>query len=149
VHEMARLGMLEVFDGARKATPAYLRFRISMDCIGVGRALARDDFDSEIRSQHSFASFQHPDKIAEAVRLISEAQLWNCVGAKLGADGKEIKERLQLIVNRRNKIAHEADLDPTYPKARWPISAPNVDNVVIFLVELVEAIHEVVAPTLP
>jgi hypothetical protein len=53
----------------------------------------------------------------------------------------DVKQRLKLIVDRRNKIAHEADMDPTYPKARWPISAPDVEDVVRFLVDVVEAIH--------
>jgi hypothetical protein len=52
-----------------------------------------------------------------------------------------VKQRLGLIVDRRNKIAHEADLDPTYPKVRWPISPADVDGVVEFLERAVEAIH--------
>jgi cellulose biosynthesis protein BcsQ len=61
------------------------------------------------------------------------------IGLSVNAD--LVKQRLSLIVDRRNKIAHEADLDPTYPKARWPISRIDVDNVVEFLVQIVEAIY--------
>jgi hypothetical protein len=72
VHEVARLGMLETFDGIRIASPAYLRFRISLDCLGIGRVVSRTDVDSEIRTQHGFIAFQHPDKVTEAIRLISD-----------------------------------------------------------------------------
>jgi hypothetical protein len=141
VHEVARLGMLETFDGIRIASPAYLRFRISLDCLGIGRVVSRTDVDSEIRTQHGFIAFQHPDKVAEAIRLISDIKLWDATAKWLGTSPDEIKDRLKLIVDRRNKIAHEADMDPTYPKARWPISASDVNQVVDFLVDLVEAIH--------
>jgi hypothetical protein len=145
VHELTRLGMLEIFDGKRIPPPGYLRFQVSLDCLATGNIVSRDYFDSEIRTQHGYLAFQQPDKVAEAIRLIKEVKLWDRVGYRLGMDASEIKQRLKLIVDRRNKIAHEADLDPTYPKARWPISAPDVENVVEFLVEVVEAIHSEVA----
>jgi RiboL-PSP-HEPN len=150
VHELTRLGMLEIFDGKRSPPPGYLRFQVSLaiyDAVGLatGNIVSRDYFDSEIRAQHGYVSFQQPDKVAEAIRLIKEVKLWDRVGYRLGMDAGDIKQRLKLIVDRRNKIAHEADLDPTYPKARWPISAPDVENVVGFLVEVVEAIHSEVA----
>lgn len=145
VHEITRLGMLEVFDGARVAPPGYFRFRISLDCVGAGLLVSRGDFDAEIRVQHGYLAFQQPDKISEAIRLFKEIKLWESVGNRLGISAGDVKERLKLIVDRRNKIAHEADVDPTYPKARWPISASDVDGVVAFLNEVVHAIHAEVA----
>jgi hypothetical protein len=141
VHEVTRLGMLDVFDGKRAPSAAYLRFRISLGCLGSGQVVTRNDVESEIRTQHSFIAFQKPDKVAEGIRLISEIKLWDAVAARLGVKAEYLKQTLSLIVDRRNKIAHEADLDPTYPKVRWPISASDVDGVVNFLVALVEAIH--------
>ncbi len=141
VHEVTRLGMLEIFDGKRAPSAAYFRFRISLDCVRANYTIERNDLDSEIRVQHSFLAFQHPDKVADAVRLISEVKLWEAVGKRLGMEAGEVKQRLRLCIDRRNKIAHEADLDPTYPKARWPISMSDVENVVNFLTDVVEAIH--------
>jgi hypothetical protein len=59
----------------------------------------------------------------------------------MGLSAPEVKERLSLIIGRRNKIAHEADLDPTYPKVRWPISSADVEGVVNFIETVVEAIN--------
>ena len=70
--------------------------------------------ENEIREKHSYKTFQKPDKIAEAIRLISDKQLWIEVGAKINKPAKDIKQELSLIVERRNKIAHEADIDPTF-----------------------------------
>ncbi len=36
------------------------------------------------------------------------------VGTILGIDARSAKDRLNLIVIRRNQIAHEADIEPSY-----------------------------------
>ena len=141
VHEVIRLGMLEIFDGKRVPSSAYLRFRISLSCLDATQSVSRSNLESEIRTQHGYVVFQRPDRIADGIRLISEIKLWESVERRIGVDSEFIKQRLTLIVDRRNKIAHEADLDPTYPKARWPIGESDVSDVVEFLIQIVEAIH--------
>ena len=144
VHETARAGMLQIFDGKRAPTPAYSRFRVPLDALGTRAAISRSNFENEIRTQHGFQSFQYPDKVAEALRLVVDLKLWDAVGNKLCKDPQLLKDTLKLIVDRRNKIAHEADIDPTYPKARWPISKTDVDGTIGFLDEIVETIHIIV-----
>lgn len=144
VHETARAGMLEIFDGKRPPTPAYARFRIPLDALSGGTAISRNNFENEIRNQHSFLSFQHPDRVADAFRLVVDLKLWDTVGSTLNVDPKLLKERLRLVVDRRNKIAHEADVDPTYPKARWPITKSDIDSTITFLNEIVETMHTLV-----
>ena len=56
----------------------------------------------------------------------------------------EVKAHLILIVDRRNKIAHEADLDPTYPGTRWPISIVDTTNAVDFIEKICKTIHSVI-----
>lgn len=51
----------------------------------------------------------------------------------MGTSAKDIKDRLDLIVDRRNKIAHEADIDPSYPDTRWPIDEQLVSDTVGFI----------------
>lgn len=144
IHEAVRTGMLEIFDGKRAPSPAYSRFRISVNSLGPGAVVSRSNFENEIRTQHCFLSFQHPDRVADALRLIVDFKLWDTVAAKLSTDAQVVKDTLKLIVDRRNKIAHEADVDPTYPKARWPISAADVNGTIGFLDDTVEAIHDVI-----
>jgi hypothetical protein len=146
VHELTRLGMLDVLSGARPPTPAFLKFRVSMDTV-LGSSSDPTGYvwlDSEIRERHSFVSFQHPDKIADAIRLFADVQLWKEVGQKLAMPDSEIKERLRQIVDRRNKIAHEADMDPTFPGARWPISQSDVDTALDTIESVCEAVHIIV-----
>ena len=69
--------------------------------------------ENEIRETLGYQSFQQPDKIADAIRLISDKKLWQEVANNMNKSAKDIKQPLTLIVDRRNKIAHEADIDPT------------------------------------
>ncbi|MBD3882186.1 hypothetical protein IFO70_10485 [Phormidium tenue FACHB-886] len=145
VHELTLLGMLEVFSGKRPATPSFLKFRISMDFVLAtgGSSTASSSFELEIRERHSFLSFQQPEKVAEAIRLFSDVVLWQQVSSKLSISETSVKNQLKLIVDRRNKIAHEADIDPTYG-VRWPISEIDVISALDFIEKLCESIYDVV-----
>jgi hypothetical protein len=99
--------------------------------------------ENEIRESLSFKSFQQPDKIADAIRLISDKKLWDEVSTKIGKPTKDIKQQLILIVDRRNKIAHEADIDPTFNIGnRWNIDEFLVNDAVDFIEQVVESIHQ-------
>ena len=131
VHELTRLGMLESWSGDRAQTDAFQRFQLPLSMArGLSNpAAARQILDAEIRSKHSFLSFQHPDRLADAVRLFSEVKLWEEVGKEMGLPAQVAKSSLILIIDRRNKIAHEADIDPSYPGQRWPINIPLVEGI--------------------
>lgn len=142
IHEITLQGMLQVYTGKRPSTSAFEMYRISVGAMMAGHPAGGTAWlEAEIRERHSFLSFQQPDKIADAIRLFTNVKLWQAVGATLFLNEASVKSRLRLIVDRRNKIAHEADLDPSYPRARWPITESDVDQSRTFLVELVAAIH--------
>jgi hypothetical protein len=146
VHEITRLGMIEVFNGLRPPTNAFRRFQVTIDSAMVGLETAGDSswFELEIREKHSYLAFQYPDRIADAIRLFSPCELWPSVASEFGSSVQEVKIRLQLIVERRNKIAHEADLDPSYPGTCWPISHNDAENATAFIERLCEHIHSLV-----
>ena len=141
VHEATRVGMLDVASGSRRPTASYNGFRVSMAAVSsAGLVGGLGWLDQEIRDRHGWLTFQQPDKIADAVRLFSSVELWSVVAKALGTSTTDVKSTLRLIVERRNKIAHEADTDPTVPGTRWPISYGQVDDSVVFLESLVVAI---------
>jgi hypothetical protein len=145
IHEVTRIGMLQIFNGHRASTPAFLRYDICLDSVlqAVGPRSTTAWLDEEIRTRHGYLSFQQPDKIADAIRLISPIDLWNSLGSSLGDTPRNLKTRLRLIIDRRNKITHEADMDPTYPGSgvRWPINESLVNDSVEFIADLCEALH--------
>lgn len=146
IHEITRLGMVEIYDGTRPSTNAFLRFQVTMDAAltGLHGTSGSAWLDTEIREKHGYLAFQHPDRIADAVRLFSPCTLWPSVALHLGMTDQDVKNELRLIVDRRNKITHEADLDPSYPGSRWPISRSDSTRAADFIQNVGEAIHSVV-----
>jgi hypothetical protein len=139
--------MLEIHRGQRLEPLAFSRFQISLGNARQSLNTSQNiDYwlEDEIRQRHSYKSFQQPDAIADAIRLISDKKLWEEVSINMSISTKDIKQQLRLIVDRRNKIAHEADIDPTYPGCfRWPIDETSVKEAVDFIEQVVESIHNV------
>lgn len=140
VHEITVLGMVAVFEGRRPPTPAFLKYRVAIDSVLLG-ATGYAWFEADIRERHSHLSFQQPDKVADAIRLFSGVTLWQQVALQLSIPEQDVKVRLKLIVDRRNKIAHEADVDPSYPDMRWPITKSDVDQSLTYIVQICESIY--------
>jgi len=145
VHEIARIGMLEVYHGNRPETLAFLRFDISLESarLGIAASTSDDWLDNEIRTRHSWRSFQRADKIADAIRLVSDVKLWEEVANHLGKTSQDVKKQLKLIVDRRDKIAHEADMDPSFPGSRWSIDETLVDDAVNFIEQIAETMYNI------
>ena len=145
VHELSRFGILECFKGDRPRTKAFKKWQVPMEA--VMNAMNADDregiLDAVIRSRHGHLSFQQPDSIADAIRLFTDVKLWKEVGAECGESAEIVKQSIKLIVDRRNKIAHEADVDPSYPNQRWPIDAAGVLNVLDRIEKIGRAIFKV------
>lgn len=141
IHEITAIGMIEVFEGKRPTPDSFSKFKVSVGAIPLNSGQHSSWFLNEVRERHSFLSFQQPDKIADAVRLFTTVKLWARVSESLGTQEASIKAQIKLIVDRRNKIAHEADIDPSYPNARWPIDEEDVKASIDFIDSVVEAIH--------
>lgn len=146
IHELTRKGMLQIAAGVRPPTDAYLRFSVSLRSVAVSQSTSGPIWlDQEIREKHGWLSFQEPSKIADALRHITPKELWKEVGQHLSMSPSDAKRQLRLICDRRNKIAHEADADPTVPGVRWPISMSLVEDAIEFLDKLSIAILRTVA----
>lgn len=145
IHELVRLGMLEAYRGGRVQTEAFLRFQIPLSSAleAISSPSSDDWLQSHIISRHGHLSFQTPDNIADAVKLIAEVPLWNQVAVRLGKRARDIREQLGLIVTRRNQIVHAADIDPSYAGRPWPIDYALVEESVTFIESLVENVHAV------
>ena len=148
IHEVVRLGMVESYRGTRSWTDRFRRFEVSLGSALDGLAQSADSdqtwLDEEIRVRHGFRSFQTPDRVADAIRLISDVPLWDTVSQRMNTSAKQLKDRLSLIVDRRNRIAHEADMSPFPHQDRLPIDRQMVTEAVNFLEQVVESIHAVI-----
>jgi hypothetical protein len=146
LHELVRIGMLEVHRGLRPMTDAHLAFKVPLSATRSALADPAQDqwLEQAILDTHSWQSFQQPERIADALRLISSVKLWEAVALELRVAQRDVKAQLSLLVDRRNKIAHEADMDPTNPGHRWPISSVLVQEALDFVDKLAGAIFKVI-----
>ncbi len=133
IHEEVRVRMLDWYTKPQHSWPSgFTSFKIplsSTHASGSAAPEAAAKFEAEIRNQHGHLSFQHPDKIASACRLVSDVDIWHVIATELGvvkqgkySPAQVAKKDWGLIIDRRNLIVHEADLDPTPPRdRRYPI----------------------------
>ena len=146
IHELVRLGMLEAYRGKRPRTQRFLKFKVSLEnaLTGIADNEQEEWIDSEIRTRNGYRTFQNPEKISEAIQLISDVSLWVNVSQRMGRAPEEVKEELHNIVNRRNQIVHEADMIPSPFEERWPIDRMLVSNAVDMLEKIAEEIYNAV-----
>lgn len=153
VHELVAQRMLLVFDGLLPRTSQFLAFQLSLETIerirgATSSPAASAAFDLEVRRQLAFVTFQDPEKIADGVRLCSSVELWNAIALHQGATpadkttrAKQLRTQLRAIVDRRNKIAHEGDMQPTVPVTPWPINQADLAQVASFIEQIVTSME--------
>ncbi|MNW48636.1 hypothetical protein D3C74_260120 [compost metagenome] len=149
VHEIVRIGMLEIFTGQRIDTASFRNYSISLKAIreAILEPQSFDWLEREIIEKHSWKSFQQAEKITEALRLITNVDFWGIAASSMNSESQNLKTNLNLIVDRRNKIAHEADMDPTCPGFRWPIDDVMVEESINFVSVLINNIHLSISST--
>jgi hypothetical protein len=144
IHELAIVGMCEIFNGRKALTTKYKDFNVTL---GFMSSITADPpsftFESEIRRKLGWQTFQRPDKIKDAVALFNSIQLWQQVSITMSDSESNIKNRLNLIVERRNMIAHEADIEPIY-KTKRIINNADVSETIDFIEKLGTTIYNLV-----
>lgn len=94
---------------------------------------------NELNEIFSKDSFQAPKSIEYAYSILGYKKIWQALGDKLGKRGQDVKDTLALLVKRRNKIAHESDIN----KVTGEYEEIEIETIVEcknFLCELVQAL---------
>jgi hypothetical protein len=151
IHEIVIQELLATIAKTRPAATGFQKFQLGCDLIlqapagGPGFLSAAD---LAIRAKLERMTFQYPEDIADAIRHISDIELWNEIALHQGATAvtkaalaKSTKLQLTQIVSRRNKIVHEADLQPAVPRVPWPISSADLVTVRGFIEGIVKSVH--------
>ena len=116
IHDLIRIGMIEIFLKKRPPTPKYLAEPLSLETIEkINNATMPPKehfFEQAIFNKFVKLSFQNPTNIADGLSYIwDEKHKWQKIAQAMGSNEQDIKTQLKLIVNRRNQIVHEADLN--------------------------------------
>lgn len=145
IHEIVRDGMLEVIDGSRSNTRQFDEFQIPLSSVHQiintsSSFQKRQIIDSAIRKVSIRYTYQSPVKIELALKLINVTGIWGKVARQLSMRAISIRTQLGLIISRRNKIAHEADIN-NLTGEKTPITKQDVDHTVTFISKIVNSIE--------
>lgn len=152
IHELVAQCLMEVIQGARPGNRLD-RIAIQLGTLMASRVnpSANALIDLEIRERLSRETYQDPDSIADAIRSISSVELWNAISLRRGNTGnmivakaKELKADLRAIVSRRNKIVHEGDLQPGFPRLPWTVGQGDLPTVRATIDQIVRDIDALV-----
>lgn len=148
VHELVRIGMIEAFQGTRIHTNKFSSFGVTTNTLTSSLAGTVPPpeywFEQEIIERHKTLAFQAPEKIADALSLIwNEQHKWQALAIAIGIDQTTLTTQLKTIINRRNQIVHESDLD-LVTGIRNNIDKTDINDVITYIEKLSEAIFNAV-----
>lgn len=143
MHDIFRTEVLDRLNSGRKVDFFNIPFNISL-LTDVEKSSLLED---HIRKENSYKSFVAPDKFAECLRPLLEKP-WERVSEAYGSQDSVCKARLKGVVDLRNRIAHEADVNPAYGGIElWPIYSQDVQDSVAFLRTLGQAVAKAITNT--
>lgn len=151
VHDLVRIGLVEIYSGQRQITPKAAKFPITLDThimlsknadlIGSHSLLL---FNDTVAERHSFLSFQTTEAIGDALSYIWDVNdKWAKISQYIGMDKKDVITILKNIVIRRNQIVHEGDY-PSMQLSRNEITKKDTDDVIAFVQKIGAAIYNLV-----
>ena len=160
IHGIVKKGVIEIFNKTRKETPKFqsLAFQAKtilrlIEVMSPGFMPSSSDeipdviLEKELSDKLSFMSFQSPDKVTEALSLIwgepHKMQVlavdMNISGCNINEKSNNLKQELTTIIQRRNQIAHEGDINPATQLPR-SIELSDVNKASEFIISLGHAV---------
>jgi hypothetical protein len=123
------------------------KLKVSWELVEIAAAgkplesIARDHLSERL----TLSTFQKAEKIAEGLGYVtsdSKLEIWGKVAQRFGQRCEEVITRHDEIIDRRNKIAHEAD-QPDGAAQRSPIKADEAEAVIDWIEAVAGALREV------
>lgn len=160
IHGIVKRGVVEIFYKTRKETLKFQSFAFQaktilklLEVMSPGFMPSSPDeipdmiLEKELSDKLSFMSFQSPDKVTDALSLIwGEPHKLQVLATEMGINGNNIndkannlKQELTTIIQRRNQIAHEGDINPATQLPR-PIELSDVRKATDFIASLGHAV---------
>lgn len=143
-HNVVKIGLLQIFNGSRPIGKAASYPIELLDVISINRE--NDSYRKQLLLENAIMkisskdSYQSAKSIEYAAGLLGVRGIWTQLSTLMGLSAEDIKNKISLIVRRRNQIAHESDINPA-TMSRFPITKADVDDVVDFLDKFVNAVY--------
>ena len=119
--------------------------------IGHGTITLADAVSEHVKAKWANAALQNPRKISEALKLVTEENIWAKAAVQINTwnhgrtamTEQMLKRQYMTITDRRNKIAHEADLLDGDLEQRRSITAAEVTDAISWVERIAVAIANV------
>ena len=106
-------------------------------------SLRESIYNTSVKKILSKDSYQSPKSVEFALSMVNMKNIWSKIGKKMGMSTEDVKTNLGLIILRRNKIAHEADIENLVSMKKTEIERTDVEEVITFLNNVVLAIDRI------
>ena len=147
IHDLIRIGILKIFDNEKSEKDLNnfsIPLQVAKELISSKKNEERNRLlNAQIRKITTKDSYQSPKSIEYALQLLSVKKIWMQVSNDINIQADEIRKKLGIIVDRRNKIAHEADWNYSDDR-KLEINKDDIDNVYDFITKLSESIFKIV-----
>jgi len=147
IHEIVKTRIIEMYVGSRKKSKGYSKIKICLESpLNNDKEKIEQKLiwlDSEIAKQQSRKSFIRSDTIPQALSQVCDIDIWAEVAKEIKDDQKEMKRKINLIADRRNKIVHEADAKLPFKDERWDIDENEVNEAIDFIKKIVGALDTI------
>jgi restriction system protein len=123
-----------------------------VEAVRRGEVTLSEAVVEHLRDKLAVQALQHPGKIAEVLKLVTEKKVWyeaaGCINkeffqGRTTFNEKTLRGRYLEITQRRNKIAHDADLIDGDLKQRRPIDEAEVTDAIDWIERIALAIAHV------
>lgn len=114
------------------------------ELLATSDAMLRESiYNVSVKKILSKDSYQSPKSVEFALSMVNMKNIWSKVGKLIGMSTEDVKTNLGLIILRRNKIAHEADIENLVSMKKSEIERTDVEEVIVFLNNVVLAIDKI------
>ncbi|MFI1834714.1 hypothetical protein [Streptomyces olivaceoviridis] len=120
-----------------------------VEAVRRGEVTLSEAVVEHLRDKLAVQALQHPGKISEVLKLVTEKKVWfeaaGCINqhffqGRTTFNEKKLRGRYLEITQRRNKIAHDADLIDGDLKQRRPIDEAEVTDAIDWIERIALAI---------
>lgn len=144
IHEIVRVGIIQIFEGEREETKEYKNFIISLDC--VKKALANPEstqwLKDEVDLRNKNQSFQKLDKIKDGLSIIDGSihKKIKRIAKEMGYSFQDFERVINFLVVRRNQISHQCDI-PSGEVEREQMEKGYLMDHLNFIKDFVNRVH--------
>lgn len=153
LHEKVRKGICDIFLGNRIATAKFRSFSLSSETVlkiwgdsNLTEVQREILINSAVTNGLKTLSFQQSTKIKDALSYLwDEPHKMTIIAKEMGVPGtsdnerqKYLTQKLDLLVERRNQIAHESDM---FVGGKREINQEDVENAITFIENFVGCIN--------